>query len=373
MRVIEYSSDYFDGVIRAIVEGDNGNEYTTNINPIKNISWCSCPSWVYGVSRECKHIRFLRENINMVKEKNNIEENLQVVFEGLKCQSNTINEMLSTRGLGIDGGFPIGTTTNVIGQAKQGKTQLVLDVASFAIQKGMKVIYIETEGYRQQDTISTLEKKAKYLNIDKKTIEDNFIFIDAMSDLKKQSLFKISNLFGYTIYVSEKDIKTTKEGKVISGGKKTLKFVDSKPELTDEKMKGVGVVIVDSLTHPIKETIGHDTENLTARSAYYDKMFARFYQFARYYNIVMIVVQHTTVKPVMPGGVKDLGKQYGGDSPQYNAKFAIQIVDGTNALRKQYGHDGVKRVRLWCHPNKMTPSRWYPVILDEDGVYIDAV
>ena len=372
MRIIWYSSDYYDGTIRSVIEGDNGEEYTTNINPIRDISWCSCPSWVYDVTRECKHIRFLRDNIDMVKEKKNAEENNNVVLEGLKCKCDTINDLLSTRGLDVDGGFQIGTQTSVIGQPKQGKTQLVLDVALFAIQKGMKAVYIETEGYRQQDTLSTLEKKGSYLGIDRETIEKNFIFIDAMSDFKEQALFKIGKLFGYHIYVAEKEIKTTKEGKVISGGKKTLKYDDVDAELTDDIMNGVGVVIIDSLTHPIKETIGHDTENLTARSGFYDRMFAKFYQFARYYNIVMIVIQHTTVQPVMPGGAKDLGKQYGGDSPQYNAKFAVQIVDGTNALRKQFGHDGVKRVRLWCHPNKITPSRWYPVILDEDGVYIDA-
>jgi RecA/RadA recombinase len=133
------------------------------------------------------------------------------------------------------------------------------------------------------------------------------------------------------------------------------------------------MVIVDSITKPIKDSIGANTQNLPARAQLMERLFGKLFEIATRHDIAMIVTHHATVNPVTPFG-RDFGKIWGGDSTMYNSKYAIEFIgDCPLKIRNETGWTvpESRRVKLIRRPDAQADGELHPIRLKNDWGYVD--
>ena len=348
MKLLKLWYDNF-GIARAEIEGDRGIIYNVNADGEYNILWCTCPHNVlhnYKVS--CKHIRYLIDNLDYDKM---IKKELNYLDTG--CT--TINNL-------IGGGIPYSIVTTVFAEPNIGKTMFTnqCGLANIAFTK-KNTILIETEGLRNYDTKVILYKLMKRFKLDKETVDKKFIVKQTVGDLKFMSIQKLFMMFGsmVTFRISDK-------------GKYTPDFNDKlTPLISEDDLKKKSMIIIDSITKPMKNSVGSETQNLPARAQITEKLFSKLYNIAMIYDIAVVVNVHSSVNPVTIGW-KDPGKPYGGQPILYNSKYALQIRDSTNKLKKESGFGlEARRVQLLRAPGLQTTKEEFNVRLQKDYGYVD--
>jgi len=350
MKIVEifYTNN---GICRSIIEGDSGVEYCTNIDLDGNW-WDSCPSFVFnGDDRiACKHIKHLYKNLDREKM---VDKKDKLIY--LETGSKIIDDMLG-------GGIPYGIVTAVFGEPMVGKSLLGYQVALANLNKTKKdTILIDTEGLRDVDLWSILGKFKDRWNINNSTMKKRIKIIHTQKDSQLQSIQKLLQLFGYmvTFEISKK-------------GKYSIKFQHCKETLTLKQLENTSMIILDSLTKPIKDSVGSETQNLPARAQLVERLFGKLYQVAQLYNVAVIVNHHAVVNPIMPFG-RDLGNPYGGNPILYNSKFVIQFIDAPKKLKDETGFGlECRRIRMIRNPSDQTTGEMYPIRLRKDWGFCDA-
>ena len=341
---------YYDnwGMARAVIESSTNVEYCVTIDQSTYRMWCSCPQQIFNPTSSCKHIRHLLDNLEykkMVKKK----------FNFVETGSKTIDDLLG-------GGVPYGIVTAVYGEPTSGKTIFGHQMGLANIAKtGKKTILIETEGLRNYDVKITLYKFMKRWGLDKDIVDDKYIIKHTMGNMQLQSIQVLFKMFGVlpTFDISDK-------------GKYTTKFNDKiKPTISEDTLKNTGMIIIDSFTKPIKDSIGSNTQNLPARSSLTEKLFNRLYHYAMVYNIAVIVNHHASINPLQMFG-RDLGKPYGGDPILYNSKYAMEFIDAPRKLQQETGWGiETRRVKLLRRPDAQSTNELFPVRLKNNFGYTD--
>jgi len=348
---MKIQSIYYDniGVARIILESDSGNEYDIAIDNPRRIAWCSCPFYVFN-KIPCKHILFAMNYLEYDKMVDRTKS-LKHLTTGCK----TIDNLLG-------GGIPYGIVTAVFGEPTTGKTL-------FGYQSGLSnlansnkdTILIETEGLRDIDTYNILEKFKSRWNLSSADITKRFKIIHTLGDPKLQSIQKLFQMFGYMITLE-----------ISKNGKYSIQFQNTIPTLTPNQLEKTSMIILDSLTKPVKDSVGSETQNLPARAQMTERLFGKLYHIAKVYNIAILVINHASVNPAVPYG-RDLGKPYGGSPVLYNSKYAIGFVDATSEIKKNTGWGiEARRVRLLRRPDEQTTGQLYPVRLKKDWGFDDS-
>ena len=341
---------YYDnfGIARAIVESDSGNEYVCNADGELYRMWCSCPYYLFHPNTSCKHIKYL---LNHLEYNKMVRKN----FIFVETKSPTIDDLLG-------GGVPYGIVTAVYGEPMSGKSMFGHQMGLANIAKtGKKTLLIETEGLRNYDVKLILYKFMKRWGLTKEQVDENYIINHTMGNMQLQSIQVLLKMFG-----------TLPKFDISDNGKYTVTFQDNlKPLIKDDELKDVGMIIIDSFTKPIKDSVGSNTQNLPCRSALTERLFNRLYHVAMIHNIAVIVNHHASYNPVMPFG-RDLGKPYGGDPILYNSKYAIEFIDAPKKLQKETGWGNeCRRVKLLRRPDRPSTDELFPVRLRKDWGYTD--
>jgi len=348
MKIESVSFDN-DGIARIEVLSDSNNRYVVCIDSDTLKTWCDCPRWVYK-KEQCKHIKFVLANVNLagLKRRNNMEL--------LKSGCATIDSLLG-------GGFPYGMVVSVTAEPNIGKTKLGLQLAVANIkQKCKHSIIIETEGESFEDHLVLMKKFAVRYGLSEQDLVKHIKYYQTIGDVKEYGIQKLMKLLGY-------DLKLT----LSKGGKFSTDFTQTKLGIDETVLKNSSFMLIDSITTPIKESVGSETQNLPARASIVQRLYGRLYQLAKTYNLLVVVNHHTSVNPVMPFG-KDLGKIYGGQPVLYNSKYAIQLLPSTNELRKKYyqGFENeARRIRLIRHPYIIADGKLYNIRLKKDYGFCD--
>ena len=170
-----------------------------------------------------------------------------------------------------------------------------------------------------------LYKIMKRFDLDADTINKMYEVKHTLGDLKLQSIQKLFKMFGLmpTIELSK-------------SGKYSTKIEEVAPSITDKIFEKTSMIVLDSLTKPMKDSVGSETQNLPARSQLTEKLFGKLYSYAMTYNIAVVVLLHATVNPLQMIG-QDLGNPYGGAPVLYNSKYAIQILKATHKIKIETG------------------------------------
>ena len=268
---MKIQSIYYDniGVARIILESDSGNEYDIAIDNPRRIAWCSCPFYVFN-KIPCKHILFA---MNYLEYDKMVDKTKSLKHLTTGCK--TIDNLLG-------GGIPYGIVTAVFGEPTTGKTL-------FGYQSGLSnlansnkdTILIETEGLRDIDTYNILEKFRSRWNLSSADITKRFKIIHTLGDPKLQSIQKLFQMFGYMITLE-----------ISKNGKYSIQFQNTIPTLTPNQLEKTSMIILDSLTKPVKDSVGSETQNLPARAQMTERLFGKLYHVAKIYNIAILVIHH---------------------------------------------------------------------------------
>lgn len=338
---------YGCGVVKAVIESDSGNEYTTSMDIDENITWCTCPIHIFK-KRTCKHTLYLLDNLEidkMPKEK----------YDNFITGCTTLDSLMGN-------GFPQGTTVAVYAESGRGKTILSAQLALSCIKNlGQDVIILETEGNREQDYLELLSRFKDRWELTDSDIKKHLHFYPVISSFnaKSKAMVDLLNMVGYDV-----EIDASKKG-----DKYTITFKECKPKLKQKDLESAGLIIVDSLTEPIKSTIGHKSQNLPARSELIARMFSRLISIATAYKLCVVINHHSSVNPLQLFG-RDFGKPYGGDEVLYNSKYIVCIVDSDMSARAKYGKTA-RRLMLMKHPFNPTVGELFPVNLKPDYGFTD--
>ncbi|RKY93948.1 MAG: hypothetical protein DRQ06_05980 [Candidatus Hydrothermota bacterium] len=259
-------------------------------------------------------------------------------------------------------GFPQGTTVAVYAESGIGKTILSAQLA-LSCMKNLKkdVVIIETEGNRFQDYIELLMKFKDRWGLDKDEIIERLHFYQIINSFeeKSKSMVQLLELVGYSVKIEQSK----------KGDKYSITFNECKPKLKVEDLKKSGLLIIDSLTEPIKSTIGHKSQNLPARSELISRLFARLISIAIEFELAVVINHHSSINPMNLFG-RDFGKPYGGDEILYNSKYILCIINSDMAARAKYGKTA-RRVMLLKHPFNATTGELFPVNLKVDYGFTD--
>jgi RecA/RadA recombinase len=348
MQIIETLYDNI-GICRAIIRSDSGNEYCTCIDPENFRAWCSCPFYIFNPKRVCKHITFLMNNVEF--DKMTKKEDLKYI----ETECKAIDTMLG-------GGVPTGIVTAVFGEPTVGKTIFTKQAGLASIAKtGKNTILVETEGLRDYDTKLLLYRFMGRYNLDKDTVDKKFIIKHTLGDMQLQSIQKLLQMFGYMVTYE-----------ISKNGKYSIAFQNCTPTITDKELKETGMIIIDSLTKPVKDSVGSETQNLPSRAQLTERLFGKLYHFAKIYDVAIMVIHHASVNPITPFG-RDLGKPYGGDPILYNSKYAIQFIDAPRKLKDEttWGEE-CRRIKLLRRPDEPTTGELIPVRLRKDWGFCDS-
>ena len=335
-----------NGIARATIQGSS-DEYITCIDLELSRGWCSCPRYVF-TNIPCKHILNLYNRLD--KDKMTKKESEAFLDTG----SEVINNLLG-------GGVPYGIVTATFGEPTAGKSWFSYQcgLANIA-QTGKKTILIETEGLRDYDIKLILYKLMKRYNLDKKTVDDNFIIMHTLGDTQLQSVQKLMQMFGFMVTYE-----------ISKGGKYSVKFQPCGATIKDPLLKQTSMIILDSLTKPIKDSVGSETQNLPARAQVVERLFGKLYHNAMIYNLAILVTHHASINPSMPFG-RDLGKPYGGNPILYNSKYAMEFIDAPNKVKTETGWgEESRRVMLLRRPDEQTTKELIPVRLKKDYGFCD--
>jgi len=340
---------YYDnnGIARAIIEGDSGDEYCSSIDGELIRNWCSCPFYVFN-NTTCKHLNFMINYLEIDKMKK--KEDIKFVETGCK----TIDDMLG-------GGIPYSIVTALFGEPESGKSLLGHGAGLANIEKtGKNTILIETEGLRDYDIRLLHYKFMKRYNLDKSTVDSKYNIRHTLGDIQLLSIQKLLQMFGYmaTFEISK-------------NGKYSVKFQNCTPTIKEKELQDTSMIILDSLTKPIKDSVGSETQNLPARAQLVERLFGKMYHIAKLYDIAVIVIHHATINPIMPFG-RDLGKPYGGNPILYNSKYALELIDAPNKVKTETGWGmECRRVKLLRRPDEPSTGELIPVRLRKDYGFCD--
>jgi len=348
---MELEKLYYDnsGIARAVVRGDSSIYYNVSIDYQCSRYWCSCPQYVYNKIL-CKHINLVISNLELDKMVNKIAQ-----LDKLSTGSKVIDDLLG-------GGIPYGTITTIFAEPKTGKSMLTYQVGIGNIKETkLKTLYIDTEGIRRQDFNSIINKFNSRYDVPPKELIEKFEYRTTLGDLQLKSIQKLFQIFGIMPMIE-----------MSKGGRYTVQFETCAPLIKEEQWKDYGMIIVDSMTAPLKMAIGANTSNLPTRSQLTERLFGVLIEVAMRHNIAVIVNHHSSVNPVNMFG-RDFGKAWGGDPILYNSKYALLILDADGKTKKETGFgDECRRVVLIRRPDEQDTDKKFPVRLKKDYGYTDS-
>jgi RecA/RadA recombinase len=330
------------GIARATIQGKTDIYYSC-IDLDNKVSWCTCPRWVYDNNRPCNHILELLSNIDRSKMTSKRDQ-----LDFLGTGSKLIDNLLG-------GGIPYGTVTAVFGKPMSGKSMFSYQVGLANIAKTQtKTLYLETEGLRQADLLRILYKFKDRWGLTDKLVKDNFEYKSMIGDYQLKPIQKLFQVFGYI-----------PELEMSKGGRYTPKFRKCTPSIKEDQWSKYGMIIVDSLTDPLKTSVGSQTANLPARATITERFFGAIHEITARHNIAVIVNHHASIDPVV--FYTDHGRPWGGDPVMYNSKFGIEFVDSTAKIRTDTGWGiTARRVKLIRRPDDVVTGELHPINLKKD-------
>jgi predicted nucleic acid-binding Zn finger protein len=262
---------------------------------------CSCPDFQYR-KKLCKHILATLLKLNP-------EISLKIIEKVIQ-QKPVVTQTFSTGIKDLDDLAPIPTgVIGVIGPSKVGKTLFVTQI-TYKISADTKKsgLYIDTEGFYTPEAISNSETifgkrfgqgcKVEFLQL--KTLESLLAFLG----------------LSMSIEAKEKKVDITVNFTCPS---------DETPVMRMASFLDISAIAIDSFTMPIKRVFGSGTQNLPARSALINGMFARLEELSSILEIPVFITHHVAKSPINP---YDPYKPYGGSSLLYNLKHILMILAG---------------------------------------------
>lgn len=258
----------------------------------------------------------------------------------------------------MDGGISLGAPSLLFGIPNLGKTWFCFQIACMCTRDqkhgglGRPVLYLDTETFFTPDVFDRFYAyfRKRWPDLPAKPMIEVRIVKD---------IFELGKLFGIHYEIIHEDRRVsvvsrfpTHRQEVLAGkGKSELKettksgdYIKDCPlakELTEKKY---GIVIIDSLTAPIKSVIPSASQNFPARASILQELLGTFYTICQDHNCAIFLTDHITRSPMEPGYVYGLGTPWGGQDVTYYVKQQFGLYRSTKDQNEKYPMD-MKRLR----------------------------
>ena len=263
----------------------------------------------------------------------------------------------------LGGGIPKGKLLCFYGIPQIGKSWLARQILFSASRFNVKSLYIDTESELDKDFWSFL------VDVFKKRWKD------AKPDLVSwriiPDIFELGRLFGIQFTLSYSKERVTvlhqypkrEHGEDIESSEKGRNWIEYAP-IKKQVDDGLSLLIVDSLSGPIKPEIPSATQNFGARASVQRPLLASF-QKLNELGVTVIFTTHASRNPQEQYSYVS----WGGDDIVYYSKFIYALLPPLKADKQAFGPEArrVKRVR---HPGKVEDVR--TVVLQKDYGFISA-
>jgi RecA/RadA recombinase len=265
---------------------------------------CSC-----GDKKLCKHaiavLLKLPEDFSTKILENLLKEAKTEAMKYISTGIKNLDELVHIPHSGVIG---------VFGPPKVGKTLLVTQIL-YKISGDLKApaLYVDTEGFYTPDAI------AKSLAMFSKRFSEGKV--EFMTVRTLESLLKLLGL-SLTLEFKEKKLDTLVAFELPPDEVPLMKMI---------KMLNASALAIDSFTMPIKRVFGSFSQNLPARSAIINAMFARLEEIASAAEIPIFITHHAGKSPVNP---YDPYKPYGGLTLLYNLKHILLLLPAEKNERR---------------------------------------
>lgn len=267
----------------------------------------------------------------------------------------------------INGGVPLGTPIGIYGLQNIGKSILATQIAARFAQEGYDVIYIDTESFYQLqedwDRIFGWFEHRWDLDSDVK---------DKIEVIQLRDLFALGKFFGIEFQLIQEQARVSAMAKFPKkwGSKATKVTHQSQDWITYSKAykdlgkcEKPGLVIIDSITVPLKSKISSVTQNFPARASVIQTLLDTALVVANEFNVSFLITNHGTKNP-MGYGVQP----WGGGNMIYYIKRWIGIMSGLKPDRELFG-DQIRRMYRYRWPGLMTTTD--KALLALDTGYVD--
>ena len=283
------------------------------------------------------------------------------------------------------GGFPLGAPSLVFGIPNLGKTWLCFQTACMCTRApkyggmGKPVLYLDTESFFTNDVFDRFYGffRARWKDLPAKSKIDM---------VRVKDIFQLGAKFGiqFEIIQEEKRVSalakfpTSRQTKIAFGKKQAVKstkqihdWLELAPIWKDMQKKDYGLIVIDSLTVPIKSVIPKGTQHLPGRGTLITTLLGTLYPIAIGFNIAIIVTDHITRNPMSPGYRYGLGNPWGGQDVTYYIKYQLGMYTGLKDQRLKYGADGPRLRRISRHRFPGMEKELALIMLAHDIGYVD--
>ena len=315
--------------------------------------------------------------------------------------------MISTGTKTLDSLFDGGVRTKVLSLIfsvpNLGKTWFVYQLACSCTRPiksgglGKKVLYLDTEGFFFTEDIEARFRKyfkarwpdCKPENIEMEHVEDIFklgslfgIRFEILQEEKRVSVVaqfptalqnKIAEKKKMPKDPDEKKETKSKFQKVDKGQstQKDKDWIEKAPIWQKIKTGEYGLIVIDSITVPIKSEIPAATQNFPARTSLLQTLLGACYPIARRGDVAIFITDHITSNPMGPGYAYGIGNPWGGNNLLYYIKHIFGLYRGLKDQCEKYAPDGqrVRRMQRYRFPG--LDQTTVAVKLEKDKGYAD--
>jgi RecA/RadA recombinase len=307
-----------------------------------NVWKCTCPHHFYRKA-ECKHIRLVK---NMYS--------LEDILSG-KVIKKYSSSVIGLEKLIEDQLYTSDGIVAVFSQPEVGKTLFCLQESAFFVSKGLNVLFIGTEG----NEISMIAKwfpkfrnrfgapKGIFLLERRKTLEDLFEF------------------FGFKVFLAYKGkIQKKKSGKEEATGKTEFRVIEKLQSKLEEvvKEKKINLIIVDSLTAPIKSKFYGSQQDNPAKAGALALLLTELLQIQEKYGCAIIVTAHESYNPANPYDTQS--RAAGGINFYHFCKRIFYVDRRTARAEKNY-----RRIWVVRCEDIVPASRATAIKIDDLGIH----
>lgn len=201
-----------------------------------------------------------------------------------------------------------------------------------------------------------------------------------------KDLFELGKLFGIHYEIIHEDRRvsvisrfpTSRQRTLAKHGKSQLKTTTKSSDyIFDSEIwkkldtKKYGILIIDSITAPIKSVIPTSSQNFPARASIIRELLGTFYRIAQAHNAAIFLTDHITRSPMSPGYVYGLGKAWGGQDITYYVKIQLGLYHALKEQRQRYPAEAQRLRRIERHRYPGLEKELLLVDLAKDTGYKD--